>query len=69
MSAHSLNEINVAVEFLKERGCQREGGEWRHETVALGSDPVSAARRLRQWLISKGPPGARCEDGAPVWTR
>jgi hypothetical protein len=68
MSA-ALVQIDVVVRFLVERGATRQDGMWTVEGHALASDPVSAARRLRAWLISKGPPGARCENGAPVWTR
>jgi hypothetical protein len=68
MSA-GLVAIDVAVRYLRERGATRQDGMWTVEGRALASDPVSAARRLRAWLISKGPPGARCENGAAIWTR
>jgi hypothetical protein len=68
MSAE-LVAIDVAVRYLRERNASRQNGMWQIEGHVLASDPVSAARQLRAWLISKGPANSRSSDGRAVWTR
>jgi hypothetical protein len=68
MSA-ALVDIDCAVRFLVERGAVRQNGLWTVENIPLASDPVSAARQLRAWLIQRGPANSRQQNGSPVWTR
>jgi hypothetical protein len=69
MNADSLHELDNAVRYLRERGAIREGGTWTVENIPLGSDPITAARRLRAHLISRGPANSRQQSGHPIWTR
>lgn len=45
-------DLALAVEYLRNRGCERTGGRWMTaEGDPLASDPVESASMLRRRLI------------------
>ena len=48
----STTEIDHAVRYLRDHGCERVSGRWMQGGgVVLASDPVESARLLRHMLI------------------
>lgn len=47
----SREDLEVAVAYLRKRGCERVSGRWMQGDLVLASDPLESARLLRRRLI------------------
>ncbi|HOW76632.1 MAG TPA: hypothetical protein P5102_02855 [Candidatus Competibacteraceae bacterium] len=58
----NLSELDCAVKYLRQHGARRDAaaGQWMlSDGIALGANPIEAARSLRASLIQKSIDNAR----------
>lgn len=56
VKSKSLNELDCAIDYLRQHGAARDAvcGQWTlPDGVALGANPILAAKALRTALIRK----------------
>ena len=65
MTPKNLSELDVAIGYLRQHGACRDAaaGQWMLDGIALGANPVEAARNLRRMLIQKSVDEARSGRG------
>ena len=62
MTPKSLTELDIAIRFLREHGAARDVqcGQWFiSDGIALGVNPIEAAKALRASLIQRSIDNAR----------
>lgn len=70
MTPKSLSELDCAVRYLREHGAARDSlcGQWMlPDGIALGANPVIAAKALRTALIQRKMDAVR--NGGRCFTR
>ena len=71
MTVQSLNELDCAVKYLREHGACRDGlaGLWAlPDGIALGANPIGAAKALRTAMIQRKMDAVR-DSGRGYFTR
>ena len=61
VQSKSLNELDCAIDYLRQHGAARDAaaGQWMIDGIALGANPLIAARNLRASMIAKSIEAAR----------
>lgn len=52
----AINQLDGALEYLRQKGCRRDPGigQWLNsDGDPLASDPIGAARELRQLIVKR----------------
>lgn len=56
VKSKSLNELDLAIDYLRQNGAARDAaaGQWMlPDSVALGANPIIAAKALRSRMVQQ----------------
>jgi len=72
VQSKSLNELDLAIDYLRQHGAARNSaaGQWMlPDGIALGANPIIAAKALRTALIKKTIDDTQRNGGRGYFTR